>query len=357
MKIRGLLICSAITIALLLSSCKTGDNSIRRKETNSSNKETITTTSSGQLSSENNESQFKNKTTTTTVTTKATTTTTRKPIKISEELLYNNLISLSNFSKVYSNEELEECLDRLDEISKKFGNSLAFSYENIDTGAQVNYNSNQKFMTCSTIKAPYIKSILEMGIDLDSKLTKNKNWPWDIVGEDVVASMKMGTEFTTKELIEYSIEVSDNTSYYMLEQHYGWSVFNNLNNKIGANYYVGPDWIFTYCTSQDMLRSYKDIYHFGEKNKDGAWLIDLMTKTHLNEQISKNLSKKYKVAHKYGSEFNENVYNDCAIVYANSPFVLSIFSNQRPETKESNKVFIELAEIFDEINSLIYIQK
>ena len=277
-----------------------------------------------------------------------------EPEEISQDMLNSHSVSVSGFSKVKSNEKLEECFSRLDEICRSFGYSIAFSYENIETGAQVNYNSMKQFMTCSTIKAPYVKSILASGIDLDEKIVKDKNWPGDIVGEDYIASTAMGTEFTAKELIEAAIQRSDNTAYYLLEQHYGWNVFNDLQYRLGSYYYVGADWIFTYATTSDMLKSYRDIYEFGEESELGEWLTDLMTDTDLNEQIGKKLSEKYKVSQKYGSEFNESVYNDCAVVYAQSPFVLCIYSNQYPETEKSNQVFIDLADIFDEINSLIY---
>ncbi|MGN0623266.1 MAG: serine hydrolase [Oscillospiraceae bacterium] len=276
------------------------------------------------------------------------------PEPISYELLSGHSVALSGFDMVTSNEELEKCIQELDEICGSYGYSIAFSFENLESGAQVNYNSMKEFLTCSTIKAPYVKSILADGIDLDEVIIKDKNWIADIVGEDYLASMEMGKKFTAKELIEYAIQISDNTAYYLLEQHYGWQVFNNLQYQIGANYYVGADWIFTYATTADMLKSYKDIYEFGEENELGKWLTDLMADTALNEQISKKLSEKYKVSHKYGSEFNECYYNDCAIVYADSPFVLCIYSQLPPETDESNEVFVRLADIFDKINSTIY---
>ena len=49
----------------------------------------------------------------------------------------------------------------------------------------------------------------------------------------------------------------------------------------------------------------------------------------------------------------ERAFNDCAIVYANSPYVLCIFTNQYPETEESCEIFKELALVFDDINSLV----
>lgn len=68
-------------------------------------------------------------------------------------------------------------------------------------------------------------------------------------------------------------------------------MFNSLQYEIGADYYLGQDWIFTYASTSDMLKSYKDIYRFGEENELGEWLTELMTDTDLNEQIGKSCRK------------------------------------------------------------------
>jgi hypothetical protein len=256
----------------------------------------------------------------------------------------------SGFDKVYSNEELEKCFDRIQEICNSSYFSMGFSYKNIETGAYVGYNQNSKFLTCSTIKAPYIKSILQDGIDLDTVITRDYTWSGD---DGTVASAPYGQKYTAKQLIEYTIDESDNTAYYLLFNTFGHTTFNNTLASLGATYSLTDYWIFTYCTSDDMMKCYEDIYNFGESNKYGEWLINLLSDTDLNIQIGKALGGKYKVAQKYGSEFNSVVFNDCAIVYADSPFVLTIFTNQYPETEESCEVFKELAVVFDDINTLI----
>lgn len=256
----------------------------------------------------------------------------------------------SNFGEVYSNDELKKCFDRVNDIIANSGCTMSFSYKNIETGAYVSYNNYTRFMTCSTIKAPYVKSILEKGIDLNDVIVRNYIWPGD---DGTVALAPYGQKYTAKQLIEYTILESDNTAYYLLDQTYGYWDFNNLLYSLGANYSLGDSWIFTYCTSDDMMKCYEDIYHFGEENEYGKWLVELLSDTDLNIQIGQALGNKYKVAQKYGSEFNESVFNDCAIVYAKSPFVLCIFSNQYPETEEACKLFKELAVVFDDINTLL----
>lgn len=257
----------------------------------------------------------------------------------------------SGFEKVYSNEEMKKAFDRLQEICNKSNFQLSFSYKNIETGAYVGYGQYNSYMTCSTIKAPFIKSLLADEVDLDTVIPRYYAWDGDA---STVASSAYGTEYTAKQLMEYSIKESDNTAYYMLCNKFGPWGFNDMQYRLGSNYTLGAGWIFTYCTTDDMMKDYVDIYEFAEENENGRWLVDMMSKCDMNMQIGQALGGKYKVAQKYGSEFGENYFNDCAIVYADSPFVLCIFTCQLPETEESAEVFRELAVAFDDINSLIY---
>ncbi|MBO4867624.1 MAG: serine hydrolase [Ruminococcus sp.] len=260
--------------------------------------------------------------------------------------------TVSDFDKVYSNKELEECFDRLQEICSEANFHMAFSFKNMDTGAYVGYGQYDQFMTCSCVKAPYVKSLLAKGIDLKEKIPLTAKWEGDYEG---IVNEEYGKEFTAKKLIEYTILDSDNTAYQLLCLRYGAGDFNNHQYEIGSNYTLGynAEWIFTYCSSDDMMKDYEDIYRFAKKNKDGKWLIKLLSKAHLNIQIGAALGDKYKVAQKYGSDYEEMAFNDCAIVYADSPFVLCIMTEQYPETEESCKVFKDLALVFDDINSLI----
>lgn len=270
-----------------------------------------------------------------------------------EKFVCNNTYNLwySGINKVYSSKEMNNCFKRLADVCNDANFNLSFAYKNIKTGAQISYNGYSRFMTCSTIKAPFVKSLLASGINLNEKITKNGCWPGDY---GTVASQPDGTVFTAKQLIKYAITQSDNTAYLMLKQHFGYYNFNNMLYNLGAHYSIGDSWIFTSCTVDDMLKCFSDIYYYGKKSKKGKWLTQLMQHTDVTMQITRALGAKYKVSHKYGTDYAERVFNDCAIVYADSPFILCIFTqNQTPETEESSVVFRKLAVIFDDINSLL----
>lgn len=306
----------------------------------------------------NTDSKTDNQKTTTVIKTKksATTTTTTgtreyNPTEVYTDNLSGYNFSMQGFEKVTSIQDFYDYLDELQTVISNCDFNISISYENMDTGAAISYNDTRRFATCSTIKTPFVASLLKSGIDLDEKVTKTVNWSGD---NGIVAQAKTGTEYTARQLIKYTIQRSDNTAYYNLVKHFGYTQFNNYLYSLGANYSLGDSWIFTYCTSADMLKCYKEIYKYAEETNLGKWLTTLMQDTDVNRQIGKALDSKYKVSQKYGSDWGEQQYHDCAIVYADSPFVLCIFTNQYPETDQSDKIFKEIANIIDKINNVIY---
>lgn len=285
---------------------------------------------------------------TTTTTTLQTTTAKPEPAKIKASILDSHMFTAQDFpKKVYSNKKLINAFDEIDDICNSYGYSISFVYKNMDTGAMCSYNQNASYGTCSTIKAPFCKQLLQKGIDLDEKISTSVIWGGDY---GTVASAGYGETYTARELIRYAITESDNTAYYNLVNYYGFQSFNEMNYSLGVNYSLGYGWIFTYCTATDLMKQYEDIYKYAENSKRGEWLIKLMQKTDLETQITAQLADKYPVAHKYGSDAEQMAYHDCAICYADSPFVLVIMTNQVPETEDSNKVFKKLAKQFDIVN-------
>lgn len=289
-----------------------------------------------------------------TTTTTTTTTVRPDPVPVDNSIVSSTYVWFSELHEVTDNERLRDCVKRLDEYITKFGAKLGFSYENMETGIIISYNATGQFWTCSTIKAPYVKSILAQdNIDLDEMITIGSVWLGAAPEEGHITAADQGKQFSVKKLIENTIMLSDNTAYNNLVDRYGREVFNNSMNSIGASYYLYSPYIFTKTTADNMRRSYKDIYQFAEENEKGKWLVELMTKSVFNEQIGAALGSKYPVAQKYGTD-NETVsYSDCAICYAPSPFVLCIYTTQKPETEEANAMFKDLALIFDELNEII----
>ncbi len=349
MKFQLLCFLLVFIISMTLFGCDNGKMNAEKSTDNSS----VSTVENSERKTTNITSKKNKMTTTTTTTTTTTGTREYKPTDVDINTISGYSFKMQGFETVTSIQDFYDYLDELQNVISNSNFNMSISYENLETGSSIGYNDTMRFATCSTIKTPFVLSLLRSGIDLNEKLTKTVNWSGD---NGYVANVKTGTEITARQLIKYAINRSDNTAYYNLVKHYGYTQFNSDLYSIGANYSLGDSWIFTYCTSADMLKCYKEIYEYGEQTKQGKWLTELMTNTDVNRQIGKALDSKYKVSQKYGSDWDEKQYHDCAIVYADSPFVLCIFTNQYPEMDQSDKVFQDIASIIDRINNVIYIK-
>ncbi|MBR1764420.1 MAG: serine hydrolase [Ruminococcus sp.] len=354
-------VCAAV---LMLGTVGCGKNIQRSRETDtvsaapaaSTDKQTSGTAAPDSQPAEESEDETPATTSAPTETTTTTTTTTKKPdpVPVDNNIIAASPVWFSEIHEVTSNEKLEECLNKLREFTSKYGYNLGFSYENMDNGVIISYNASSSFWTCSTVKAPYVKSILEQDdIDLDEMITIGTIWTGDTPEGDQLYFKDKGKQYSVRKLIENTILLSDNTAYNNLVDRYGRQVFNNLQYRIGCNYFLYDPYIFTKCTPDDMRRSYRDIYNFAKENEKGQLLVDLLANAEYNKQIGAALGKKYTVAQKYGTDYETTSYSDCAICYAESPFVLCIYTIQKPETDEANKMFQDLALIFDELNEII----
>ena len=275
------------------------------------------------------------------------------PVDVDMQPIYNSKAWFTKVNHVTSNKELAETIAKLDELIAKLGNNVGIAYQDLTNGITVTYNAAKQFQSCSTIKVPYCKALLESGISLDEQVNITKFYMDAAPEEGHLNAGDLNKQFSVKKLIENSIKLSDNTAYMNLILKYGRYVFNSMQYKKGINYLLYDEYYFSMASASEMMKSYKDVYDYSLTDENGKWLIDLMTHTSFNKQISAALGSKYTVAHKYGSDQETNSYSDCAICYAERPFVLCIFTEQRPETDEADQYFIDLANTFDKLNSII----
>ena len=319
---------------------------------------TVATKEGDTTAKEDSSSAAESVTTTRTVTTEKVTTANApekkiEPVAVDMQPIYNSAAWFTKVNTVTSNEELKAAISRLDELIAKLGSKVGFAYQDLTNGITVTYNANKQFQTCSTIKAPYCKALLESGVGLDDMVPITKFYMAAAPEEGHLTANDLNKEFTVRKLIENSIRLSDNTAYMNLILKYGRYVFNSMQYKKGINYLLYDEYYFSMASANEMMKSYKDIYDYSLSDENGKWLIKLMTETNFNKQISAALGDKYSVAHKYGSDQETLSYSDCAICYAERPFVLCIFTEQHPETDEANQYFIDLANTFDKLNEII----
>ncbi|MBR6045359.1 MAG: serine hydrolase [Ruminococcus sp.] len=275
------------------------------------------------------------------------------PVPVDQNVIASSSVWFSGITTVGNNDEFRACVDELNKLVASYGYKIGFAYENMVTGASIRYNAATRFPSCSTIKVPYVKSLIDSGIDLDEQIPIIKAWynaepePGHLTGADI------GKSYPARKLIANAVSLSDNTAYINLIEHYGRYVFNAYAQNHGTNIYLTQGYYFTPLTAGDLLTCYKDVYKLGEATETGKWLCELMQQSSFNMQIGAALGDKYPVSHKYGTDCETNSYHDVAICYAEKPFVLVIMTEQVPETEAANKMFRDAALVFDRLNNVI----
>lgn len=293
-------------------------------------------------------------TTGTTTTTVPTTTTTRTPTTTQKAEAEGVLLVNCPDGKQVD----PELLARLRGVCSPYKDQMSFYYKDLVSGYSIEFRADEIYQTASVIKAPYVKYLLESGVDLTKKLKMTKKQG----GSSHIDEKPLGTEFTVKELMEYAIRYSDNTAYYMLNEEFGFKGFNtdaeslgiasNAANKLTL---VFPKPRFGYLSARDAGLYFEDIARYIETGGEKAKLLKTwLTSTTVTGMLADALGNTYEVAHKYGEQGSQ-AYHDAAIVYAPKPYVLTILSTLEPYAAESDKVFASVAALIDAIQTQLHV--
>lgn len=248
----------------------------------------------------------------------------------------------------------KDILTRMEALCKAHNSELSFYYKDLTNGYSMEYRADAIYQTASVIKAPYVKCLLESGVDVTKSLVTTAKQG----GSSFVDAQPLGTAFTVQELMEYAIRYSDNTAYYTLNDEFGFESFTRYGDTLGirANRANGltlsfPKPRFGYLSARDAGLYFEDIARYiDEGSEKSKWLYQWMTTTTETRQLTAAYEGRYAVAHKYGEQ-GDQAYHDAAIVYHGYPFVLVVMSTLPPYTEESLTIYRELATSIEQLHN------
>ena len=196
----------------------------------------------------------------------------------------------------------------------------------LSTGKEAGINENQKMYAASVMKLPYLYSVQEKinqgDYQLDTKLkyvSEVNDFPgsYKPEGSGSLPKKADNKDYSIKDLITKTAKESDNVAHNIL----GYYVTNKSDEsfKKEITSISGEVWDVT-----DKLASAKmagqvmeTIYH------QNGFVLESLSKTSFDDQrIAKNIS--VNVAHKIGDA--DEFKHDTAIVFTDSPFIISIFT-------------------------------
>lgn len=236
----------------------------------------------------------------------------------------------------------------LSEITEAAAQSqnVSIYYRDTETGFYFYYNPDSVYNSASTIKAIYCQYILQSGADLSRKVKFTYAEKESYSGK--LTANAVGQYFTVDELIRYSIIYSDNMAYRLLFRTFGHEDFNAYIRSLGLSRPQLSSYSeYTKVNAKDMGRCMLEIYRYSEAEND-PYIIDLLKNTTYSVQLAKGT--KYEIAHKYGYQGGRDGFHDTAIIYADEPYILSVYTNVNGNDRDCCKIFVRLSELTEKLH-------
>ena len=212
-------------------------------------------------------------------------------------------------------------------LSSNYQNEQFSIYvKQLSTGKEAGINENQKMYAASVMKLPYLYYVQEKinqgDYQLDTKLkyvSEVNDFPgsYKPEGSGSLPKTADNKEYTLKDLITKTAKESDNVAHNILA-YYITNKSDEAFKKEMATI-AGEEWDVTEkMASAKMAGQVMEAIY----NQNGYVLESLSQTAFDNQRIAKDIS--VSVAHKIGDA--DEYKHDTAIVYSESPFIISIFT-------------------------------
>jgi beta-lactamase class A len=247
--------------------------------------------------------------------------------------------------------DFTEYIDDFNTKLLRFGSGLSILYRNMESGFEYIYNPSARFFSASVPKAVYALYIYlkaeNSEIDLEEYLTYTED---DFFGGSglIIQNHHVGARFTQRELLRLNISYSDNIATLMLRRKHGLSGYREFITGIGGSTRnIGGNIFDSHITATEAGIFAQEIYHYIESDRTYSREF----KEHLLDNQYKFIVSDYPVASKSG--WTRGIaWHDMAIVYAPSPYTLTILSRREGWTRQDYEDFREISMMFQEFNAM-----
>ena len=274
---------------------------------------------------------------------------------IRDDTYIQNTITVNNNPTYTISKELtEKIYDTLNSYKDTYGIQASFTAVSLKDYTTISYNADEEYPPASTLKAPYAlymyKEINKKHFTLDTAMAYQE-W-YSEIGNSVFKESSPGTLWSLRNILFETINISDNTGYYMLRAMGGCEGFGEMLNSLGCT--IDPYKAYANVTPHDLSVLWNEIYNFSFTCSEGELLMDTLVNAQY-DFIKEGLDTYTKVAHKSG--FNEKGHHDSAIIFggsdpnaesATNDYIITIMTTTYQEDI-NNVLLTSLAKYIDEI--------
>lgn len=207
--------------------------------------------------------------------------------------------------------------------------NLAFYIEDLNTGAWIGWKERDDFVPASLLKVPIAMGAMK-NVD-NGKWTLETSFVMDAKYKDKTFGslwqVEDGTPLTLRRLIEESLQYSDNTATNILYDNLTAAERDDIYYHIGL---MNPEAPMDTAANRPMFKKlsaknlgsvFRALYNATFlTRKSSQYLLDTMTNTKFDKNLSRDIPEHVKVAHKMAAFFTRDEsqpknYHDCGIAY------------------------------------------
>jgi hypothetical protein len=232
---------------------------------------------------------------------------------------------------------------------RRFESSLSVYYENLETGFVYGRNAERAYFSASVAKAPYSLYIYQKAergeTDLESRLTFTAA-DFDEGSGIISHRHRFGETFTQRELLRLNISESDNAATRMLIRAHRTDGYRRFVESIGGNPGLVRNMVMdSNITANEAGLFAREIYKYIESG--GTYSEEF--KAALLNNRTPFLVSDYPLASKTGWT-REIAWHDMAIVYAPSPYTLTVLTERFGWGTRDYRDFEEISAVFQSFN-------
>ena len=219
---------------------------------------------------------------------------------------------------------------------------MGLFYYDINVGKSFEINADTPYHPASVSKLYAVITLYDYA--LEGKIDINKGIYYTTRdyegGAGILRGMDLSKPYALSTLAEYAIIYSDNIAFHMIYRVLGWKDIKTHYDEI-----VGHEVTLTDATPNMSARDAYLILRRIYENKDNNFyyndLIHNMQNTTATNKIRQYLS--HTIARKGGNY--SNYHHDAAIIYADNPYILTVFSRG---VVDANEKISQIAKLIDE---------
>ena len=277
-----------------------------------------------------------------------------------EDFTFENIFTYDISELVYAGVQmrLEERLARICEdfdlapiesALERYGDGVSIYFENLDTGCVFKHNEEENFFAASVTKAPFALWVYKKAEEGYVCLDMTMYFTQDVLrlrSGIIRHEYELGDAFPLRRILALNLYESDNTATQMLLREFGYREYADFIEKLGGTREYAKDVWNSRITAEEAGFFAREIYNYIESDQEYS---DEFRRYLLNNQYPFIVAD-YPVASKTGWHEYFGAWHDMAIVYAPSPYILTILSSDRTGTDEDHEAYEYISLAFQEFN-------